>query len=91
MSNPKLETLNSKQTQISKVSNSKLYELEDKFFQLMKSQNYLLSFIFWICLGFRALCLEFEQFRISIFEFRIFKLQTLLGFPVSRGLGCNHE
>jgi hypothetical protein len=46
--------LSSKQTQISKVSNPKTYDLEDKFLQLIKSQNCLLSFVFWICLGFRV-------------------------------------
>jgi len=40
MLNPKLETLNSKQTQISKAQNSKPYNL--------------LNFRFWIYLGFRV-------------------------------------
>jgi len=46
MPNPKLKTLNSKQTQISKVSNSKPYDLEEKVFQLLKSQELLFEFYF---------------------------------------------
>ncbi len=40
MLNPKLETLNSKQTQMSETQHSELHSL--------------LSFRFWICLGFRV-------------------------------------
>jgi hypothetical protein len=40
MLNPELETLNSKQTQMSKTQNFKRYNL--------------LSFRFWICLEFRV-------------------------------------
>jgi len=46
MPNPKLKTLNSKQTQISEVSNSKTYDLEEKFFQLLKSQKIPFEFYF---------------------------------------------
>jgi len=42
MLNPKLKTLNSKQTQISKPQNSK------------PSFQSFLSFSFWACLGFRV-------------------------------------
>jgi uncharacterized membrane protein (DUF106 family) len=50
-SNPKLKTLNSKQTQMLKTQNlmAKKYSAH-----LLKSRNWILSFVFWICLGFRV-------------------------------------
>jgi hypothetical protein len=47
MLNPKLKTLNSKQTQMAKAENS-------KFDLIAKKSNLPLSYIFWICLGCRV-------------------------------------
>jgi hypothetical protein len=74
MLNSKLKTLNSKQTQMSKTQNSKPCGFENTWFGLLRSQYSLLSFIFWICFGFRVWGLEFKQLRISIFEFRIWRV-----------------
>ena len=46
MSNPKLETLNSKQTQISKVSNSKPFDLEDRFLKIVEKSKLPFEFYF---------------------------------------------
>jgi hypothetical protein len=44
MLNPKIETLNSKQTQMSETQNSKPYDLEEDLVQLSGGQNYLFEF-----------------------------------------------
>jgi hypothetical protein len=78
MLSPKLETLNSNQTQMCKMQNSKSYDVRKQqslqrfSVQSLRSRNNLLSFRFWIYLGFRVWCLEFKQLRISIFGFRIY-------------------
>jgi hypothetical protein len=45
MPNPKLEALNSKQTQMSKAPNSKPYHLEDELFQLSKKIPFEFCFL----------------------------------------------
>jgi hypothetical protein len=51
MLNPKLEILNSKQTQMSLPTGR---QAKHKTKNRMRIRNYLLSFIFWTRLGFRV-------------------------------------
>jgi hypothetical protein len=52
MLNPKLETLNSKQTQMALPTCRQAKHQTQS--QLLRNEKYFLSFIFWICLGFRV-------------------------------------
>jgi hypothetical protein len=63
--------LNSKQTQMALPTCRQAKHKTQNSISLLGKQTYLLSFIFWICLGFRVYCLEFKQLLIPIFGFRI--------------------